>query len=77
MTMTTREKNKWDERHFRICLALLSRPAIPDGFGFTKPLVFQDVINKADRMIALLQQREANHAAKDEICETKESTKSK
>lgn len=48
MTMTTREKNKWGERHFRICLALLSRPAIPDGFGFTKPLVLQDVINKAE-----------------------------
>ena len=52
------KKNKWNERHFQICLALLSRPVIPDAFGYTKRMDLQDVITKADRMIALLQQRE-------------------
>ena len=61
--------DKWDERHFQICLALLSRPVVPDSFGYTKPLNLQDVINKADRMIALLQQREQRLVANGETDE--------
>ncbi|MCH5234803.1 MAG: hypothetical protein J1E16_05875 [Muribaculaceae bacterium] len=59
--MKTDEKKKgtekWNERHFQICLALISRPNV-DCYGVTKPLSFQDIIAKADRMVALLQQRE-------------------
>ncbi|MCH5318870.1 MAG: hypothetical protein J1E38_04080 [Paramuribaculum sp.] len=56
--MKKNANDKWNERHFQICLALLSRPVVPDSFGYTKPLNLLDVITKADRMIALLQQRE-------------------
>ena len=61
--------DKWDERHFQICLALLSRPVVPDSFGYTKPLNLQEVITKADRMIALLQQREQRLVANSETGE--------
>ena len=67
--MKKRIKNKWEDRHFQICLALLSRPVVPDSFGYTKPLNLQDVINKADRMVILLQQREQRLVANGETGE--------
>ena len=67
--MKKRINNKWEDRHFQICLALLSRPIVPDSFGYTKPLNLQDVINKADRMVILLQQREQRLVANGETGE--------
>lgn len=55
--MTQREKTKWNNKHFQICLALIQRPTT-DHYGYTKPLVMEDVINKADKMVRLLQERE-------------------
>ena len=55
--MTQREKTKWNNRHFQICLALIQRPTT-DHYGYTKPLVMVDVINKADKMVRILQERE-------------------
>lgn len=55
--MTQREKTKWNNRHFQICLALLQRPST-DHYGYTKPIALMDIINKADKMVKLLQERE-------------------
>lgn len=55
--MTQREKTKWNNRHFQICLALIQRPTT-DHYDYTKPLVMEDVINKADKMVRVLQERE-------------------
>ena len=54
------EKNnidKWNERHFRICLALIARPVI-NMYGTSPAINFNDIINKADRMVQLLKERE-------------------
>lgn len=51
------ESDRWNDRHFQICLALISRPNV-DSYGATKPLSFQDIISKADRMVSLLKQHE-------------------
>ncbi len=64
--MDRKELDNWNERHFQICLALIGRPNI-DTFGYTKPLVFEDIINKADRMVELLKERENRLLTKDEI----------
>ncbi len=55
--MDIREQSKWDERHFQICLALIARPVI-NTCGNTPQINFRDIINKADRMIVLLKERE-------------------
>lgn len=55
--MTQREKTKWNNRHFEICLALIQRP-MTDHYGYTKPLVLEEVIKRADKMVRLLQERE-------------------
>ena len=52
-----KETDRWNEKHFRICLALISRLHI-DRYGATKPLSFHDIIAKADRMVKILQERE-------------------
>ncbi len=63
--MDRKELNNWNERHFQICLALIGRPNI-DTFGYTKPLVFEDIINKADRMVELLKERYGGCLTNDE-----------
>lgn len=45
--MDKKEQNKWEERHFQICLALISRPVF-NPYGNSSPLNFGDIINKAD-----------------------------
>ena len=55
--MTQREKTKWNNRHFQVCLAIIARTET-DLYGHTKPLNCQDVIAKADKMVQLLQERE-------------------
>ena len=55
--MDIREQSKWDERHFQICLALIARPSM-STCGNTQQINFGDIINKADRMIVLLKERE-------------------
>ena len=52
-----KETEKWNERHFQLCLAIIARTET-DMYGHTKSLDFQDIIVKADRMVSLLQQRE-------------------
>lgn len=54
--MTTEETKIWNERHFQICLALLSKS--PYGYMGSKDLTLKEVISKADRMVRLLQERE-------------------
>lgn len=63
--MKPKELMKWNERHFQICLALISRPAF-NPYGNAPSPNFDDIINKADRMVALLQEREADQMAKYE-----------
>ena len=50
--------NKWDERHFQICLALIARPVV-NVCSTSIVINFLDIIKKADRMIQLLKEREA------------------
>lgn len=59
------ELTKWNERHFLICLAHISRPAF-NPYGNAPSPNFDDIINKADRMVALLQEREAQQTHKNE-----------
>ena len=63
--MKPKELTKWNERHFQSCLALISRPNF-NPYGNSTPVNFGDIINKADRMVALLKEREANQMAKYE-----------
>lgn len=59
--MKPKELTKWEERHFQICLALISRPTF-NPYGNSTPVNFGDIINKADRMVALLQEHEEQHS---------------
>lgn len=63
--MDKKEQNKWEERHFQICLALISRPTF-NPYGNSTPINFGDIINKADRMISLLQEHEEQHSHENE-----------
>lgn len=63
--MDKKEQNKWEERHFQICIALISRPNF-NPYGNSTPVNFGDIINKADRMISLLQEREAQQPHENE-----------
>lgn len=63
--MDKNEQNKWEERHFQICIALISRPNF-NPYGNSTPVNFGDIINKADRMISLLQEREAQQPHENE-----------
>ena len=51
-----KETDKWEERHFQLCLAFISRVEHESHFH-SKPIKLSDVINKADRMVALLKER--------------------
>lgn len=55
--MENQEIKRWNDIHLQICIALISRPTT-DSYGYTKPLVFEDIINKAERMVQLLKERE-------------------
>ena len=55
----------WEERHFQICLAMLSCP-VSDSVGMTKAPVPGDIIARADRMIDLLKQKYADETASHE-----------
>lgn len=63
--MKPKELTKWNERHFQICLALISRPNF-NPYGNAPSPNFDDIINKADRMVALLQELEEEQTAKYE-----------
>lgn len=63
--MQPKELTKWNERHFQICLALISRPTF-NPYGSTPSVNFGDIINKADRMVSLLKEREAEQITKYE-----------
>ena len=63
--MKPKELTKRNERHFQICLALISRPNF-NPYGNSTPVNFGDIINKADRMISLLQEREAQQPHENE-----------
>ena len=63
--MKPKELTKWNERHFQIFLALISRPNF-NPYGNSTPVNFGDIINKADRMISLLQEREAQQPHENE-----------
>ena len=52
----------WEERHFQICLALLSRNST-DNYGFTEKPDLKDTIITADRMVELLQQHNQQQSA--------------
>lgn len=55
----------WEERHFQICLALLSRHTT-DSYGFTERPDLKDTIAVADRMVELLQQHNQQQSATEE-----------
>ena len=58
-----KEIEKWNERHFQVCLAIISRTET-DMYGHTKSMNFQDVIVKADRMVSLLKERYTPYGTK-------------
>lgn len=62
--MDFQEIKRWNDIHIQICLALIVRPNT-DCYGYSKPLVFEDIINKADRMVKLLQEREERLSNQD------------
>lgn len=45
----------WEERHFRICLALIARADIGSR-GTTNSPHFKEIIRKADEMVSLLKE---------------------
>lgn len=53
------EREKWNRRHFFICLALLTRVE-NDRLGLAKPISLADIIHKADRLVAMLKSKEQN-----------------
>lgn len=55
--MDKKEIDKWSDRYFHLCLTLISRPSF-SSFGNTSPVNIRDIINKADRMIQALQERD-------------------
>lgn len=57
------EQKKWNERHFQICLALISRPVI-STYGSLPSINFADIISKADRMVNLLKEREQEQSTR-------------
>lgn len=59
--MNSKEQKYWNERHFQICLAIIARPVV-SVYGSATPINFPDVINKADRMVNLLKEREQNES---------------
>lgn len=59
--------DKWNERHFQICLALISRPVV-QVYGSLLVLNFNDIINKADRLVSLLKEREAAKYENNRTC---------
>lgn len=63
--MNIQEQSKWNEKHFQICLALIARPVV-STYGSVPPINFGDIINKADRMVNLLKEREQNLRANSE-----------
>lgn len=59
-TQSTAKVIDWEERHFQICLAILSCPEA-DSAGFARAPILDKTIEKADRMVALLKE----HASKE------------
>ncbi len=55
-----RDQKKWEQRHFQIVLALLSRPSY-SLYGDVKPISMNDVLSKADKLVELLKEREMNN----------------
>lgn len=51
------ERNKWSDRYFQLCLAIISRPSF-SSYGQSAPINIRDVMNKADRMIEELKIRD-------------------
>lgn len=56
--MNRTESDKWSERYFQLCLALIQRPAMLTTFGNVPAVNIKDVMNKADRMLELLKERD-------------------
>ena len=71
-----KETEKWKDRHFQLCLAIISRTE-RDLYGHTKSLNLHDVIAKADRMVSLLKERYTSDAATCENIGNPEKSTSK
>lgn len=63
--MDIQEMNKWSDRYFQLCLAIISRPSF-SSYGMSSPININDVMNKADRMIEQLKEREKRLFAEHE-----------
>ena len=63
--MTKKEIDKWNARHFLICMHLL-KGFSKDSNGMLTKLDMEVILIKANRMIELLQQREAKIMARYE-----------
>lgn len=71
--MERQEMEKWSERYFQLCLALIQRPSF-SNYGLASPVNIRDVMNKADLMLVELQRRDRVFFAK---CEKSDSNVSK
>lgn len=56
VSKTTEKEINWEDRHFQICLAILSCP-VSDSHGFVKAPGLENTIERADRMVELLKKR--------------------
>lgn len=63
--MERTEQEKWSERYFQVCLALISRTSITH-YGTSTALNVGDIMSKADRIIHALQDKEKELFAKYE-----------
>lgn len=57
MDMKRKTRTNWEERHFQICLAIISRTET-DMYGHTKSLDMDRVVREADSLINILKHRD-------------------
>lgn len=64
--MERTENEKWSERYFQLCLALIQRPSMLTTFGNVPAVNIREVMSRADRMLELLKERDKKFFTKDE-----------
>ena len=63
--MERTEREKWNERHFQLCLALIARETC-DSYGRPHNISFAMISHKADVMVDFLKKREDAQSKTDQ-----------
>ena len=63
--MERTEKEKWNERHFQLCLALIARETC-DSNGRPHHISIAKISQTADKMVDFLKQREDTQSKTDQ-----------